>query len=300
MLVIRDPSATHLDKDTVVTVGAYDGLHMGHQELVRNLIRRARDTQRLSGMVTFDPHPRTVLNPDKPLICLTTLEDKIALLTEWGLDLLLVMPFTPELRRTSPRDFTWRLRTELRMTELWVGEDFALGLHRQGDVQALTRIGRELGFEVHAVRPVRDGGAVISATQIRSLLFVGDVEEAAQLLGRPYHLRGRLVPLMSEPAEAGVQLSVRMALLVPSPCALPMGGCYAARVVLPEGERRAALTIAPNAPACSELREAVVDLVDGESPTETPAVVQLLAHLGLATDLIKAIEWWNAAEDTGV
>jgi riboflavin kinase/FMN adenylyltransferase len=298
MLIIRDPSATHLDRDTVLTVGAYDALHLGHQELVRNLIRRASDTQRLSGMVTFDPHPRAVLNPDKPLICLTTLQDKVALLTEWGLDVLCVMPFTPELRRTSPRDFAWRLRTELRMTELWVGEDFALGLHRQGDVQALSRIGHELGFEVHAVRPVRDGDGVISATQIRNLLFVGNVEEAAQLLGRPYHLRGRLVPLAADPSNTSQNLPVRMALLVPRPCALPMGGYYAARVVLPDGAHRAAVTIAPGDATCSELREAVVDVLEGDSPPETPAVVQLVARLGTSTDLGKAVAWWNTAEDT--
>lgn len=299
MLVVRDPQGSHLDRDTVLTVGAYDGLHLGHQELVRRLIRRAKDTQRLSGMVTFDPHPRAVLNPDKPLICLTTLEDKIALLAEWGLDVLCVMPFTPELRRTSPRDFTWLLHTELRMTELWVGEDFALGLDRQGNVDALSRLGRELGFAVHAVQPVRDGEAVISATQVRNLLNVGDVEEAAQLLGRPYHLRGRLVNRTQGGVAARPDSCHAMALLVPRPCALPMGGCYAARVILPDQARRAVLTIAAGEPSCSDVRQATVDFLDEQAVTAAEAVVQLLSHLGPTTNLERAIEWWEAEEDTG-
>ncbi len=297
MRLIHNPSDAQLEADTVLTVGAYDGLHLGHQELVRRLITRARATGRLSGMVTFEPMPRAVLNPGKLLICLTTLEDKIALLEQWGLDTLVVLAFTQELRHTSPRDFAHMLHNSLRMTELWVGEDFALGLHRQGDVEALSALGLEMGFVVSTIAPVRAQGMIISSTQIRNLLFAGKIEEANQLLGRFYHLRGRLEPMPCPPANAFQSQGPVMSLHVPRPCALPAGGLYAARVVLQSRWLRAALSVDDGDPRCGDPRGSCVHLAEPDPLPATPATVELLANLGPGGTVITPNAWWEVHKE---
>ncbi len=225
MRVIRDPTQAQLDHDSVLTIGAFDGLHLGHQELLKRLVRRAQQTYRLSGVVTFDPHPRAVLSPGNNAICLTTTDDKIAILQRWGLDLLVVLPFTPELAQTSARDFMQMLAHDLRMTELWVGWDFALGRGREGDVQTLRKLGQALGYAVHEIAPVQEGDVVVSSTQIRNLIAAGRVREAAEMLGRYHWLRGRVV----RGTGRGQQLGFPTANLEPEhACLLPSNGVYAA------------------------------------------------------------------------
>ena len=179
MRVFRDLFQLHLEQESVLTIGAFDGLHLGHQELVRRLIRSARESSRLSGVVTFDPLPRTVLAPDSSFICLTTIDDKIELLEDWGVDVLIIIPFTMAVANTTARDFVSRLSEQARMTELWVGWNFALGRGREGNVDNLGRLGQELGFRLHVVQPVSDGSVPVSSTQIRNLLGGGRVREAA-------------------------------------------------------------------------------------------------------------------------
>jgi riboflavin kinase/FMN adenylyltransferase len=210
-----------------LTIGSFDGLHVGHQELLRKLIRRAKETRRWSGMVTFDPLPRAVLTPEDNTVCLTTVEDKIELLARWGLDLLAIMPFTPDLAQTSARDFVQMLRKHLHMTELWIGWDFALGRGRTGNARTLTKLGRAMGFDVHVIEPVQNGSVVISSTQIRRLIAAGRVREAAELLGR-YH-QFRAVVISGE--GRGRQLGFPTAnLRVSGHCAIPEGGVYAGYV----------------------------------------------------------------------
>lgn len=235
--IIRDLHQAHIERDTVLTIGAFDGLHLGHQELLQALMHTARQTDRISGVVTFDPLPRAVLQPDRNAVFLTTLEDKIELLTEWGVGLMAVLPFSVELARTSARDFVQMLGQSLRMTELWIGWDFALGRGRTGDARTLSRLGELMGFHVHVIDPVSDGFTVISSTQIRQLIAVGRVQEAAQMLGRYHQVpavvitgrgRGRLLGFPT----ANLQISEH--------CAVPEGGVYAV-YVLHEGKRHPAV-----------------------------------------------------------
>ena len=228
MRVIRDLNQAHVERETVLTIGAFDGLHLGHQALLQRLMHSAHQADRLSGVVTFDPPPRRVLAPDNDMICLTTIEDKIELLEGWGLDLLVIVQFTWEVARTSARDFVWPLRDRLRMADLWVGWNFALGRGREGDAAALKKLGQEMGFAVHVIEPVGEGGLAISSTQIRNLLSAGQVREAAEMLGRYYHFNGVVVPGVGKERQVGyptANLNVQQA------CTLLRDGVYAAYAI---------------------------------------------------------------------
>jgi riboflavin kinase/FMN adenylyltransferase len=227
MKVIRDLNQAETERESVLTVGAFDGLHLGHQELLRQLVRRAQQTDRCSGMVTFDPLPRTVLQPNENTTCLTTPKEKIRLLTRWGLDLVVIVPFTRELARTSARDFVQMLCARLQMAELWIGWDFALGSGRAGNPRTLTQLGRTMGFQVHVIEPVSDGAVVISSTQIRQLITAGRVREAAEMLGRYHEVEGTVVQGEGRGKELGFPTAN---IELPAHCALPAVGVYAAYV----------------------------------------------------------------------
>ena len=193
MQVIDDLTNARVERPTVVTVGAFDGLHVGHQRIIKELIRHAHETGRLSAVVTFHPHPRAVLRPWLSPKVLTTPGEKAVLLAQMGLDLLVFVKFTHELARMPAREFVRLLRERLQMEELWVGHDFALGRGREGDVPALQAMGQQLGFEVWVVNPVTVDGRAVSSTEVRELLATGQVDEARRLLGRPYSLAGEVV-----------------------------------------------------------------------------------------------------------
>ncbi|MEA3460153.1 MAG: bifunctional riboflavin kinase/FAD synthetase, partial [Chloroflexota bacterium] len=193
MRVINDLSQAKLGQDAIVTIGAFDGVHLGHQYLIKQLVKEARGTHRLASLVTFYPHPDAVLSPHNPSYCLTTPEDKIALLEKLGLDLLAVLPFDREMACTSAHDFIGMVCQHLRMKELWVGAGFALGRDREGNVKKLKVMGQEMGFVVHVVEPLTWQGEVVSSNHIRSLLLKGRVREAAQLLGRYPSLAGKVI-----------------------------------------------------------------------------------------------------------
>ena len=193
MEVIDDLSSANLNSDTILTVGAFDGVHRGHQRLIQQLIEAARQTDRLAGLITFYPHPNAVLSPHDPTRYLSTPGEKAALLEKLGLDILAILPFDQEMAQTPAQDFIGRVRRHLHMAELWVGLDFALGRAREGSAEALQAMGQELGFTVRIIEPLTWQGQVISSTRIRSLLLKGKVRQAAQLLGRYPSLAGEIV-----------------------------------------------------------------------------------------------------------
>jgi riboflavin kinase/FMN adenylyltransferase len=193
MDVIDDLTKVSLRHETILTIGAFDGVHRGHQTLIRGVVARARATNRLAVLVTFHPHPAMVLAPDRMPRYLTTPGEKVALLEGLDLDLVVLLPFTPEVATTPARDFMEVASRHLRVREVWVGADFALGYSREGTVSHLQDLGRELGYEVHVVAPVSGGDEVISSSRIRSLLGEGNVEEATRLLGRYPSLAGEVV-----------------------------------------------------------------------------------------------------------
>jgi len=233
MKVLSSLENAKLDADAVVTIGTFDGVHRGHQYLVEQLVRRARETQRLSAVLTFHPHPRTVLSPDARPAYLSSPEERAAILGSLGLDLLVILPFTREVASTPAEAFIGQLYDKLRLRELWVGADFALGRGRQGNVSHLQLLASELGYTLQVIAPLYDGGEPISSTRIRNLLLKGRVEEVTRLLGRPYAVSGSVV----KGVQRGRSLGFRTANLRLDPeRAAPADGVYAVWAVV-DGER---------------------------------------------------------------
>jgi riboflavin kinase/FMN adenylyltransferase len=221
----------------VATVGAFDGVHLGHRELLRQVVARAAALGRPSLAVTFDPHPDLVLYPDRHLTELSDRDQKCELMRELGIDDVLVFEFTLEFSMLRPDEFLGRLQAYRPLCELWVGSDFALGRGRSGTIAALAELGAAEEFALHVMPPVKLQHDVISSTAIRTLLAQGDLARANTLLGRRYALSGPVVP----GAGRGRTIDLPTAnLRIPATRTVPADGVYAALVPL-DGRRRPAV-----------------------------------------------------------
>jgi riboflavin kinase / FMN adenylyltransferase len=181
-------------RGSVVTVGTFDGVHRGHQQVLREIVGRASGTNRRSVLVTFHPHPLRVVRPEMAPPLLTTPAEKKAILAESGLEYAIFLPFTRTLQEYSARRFVEEiLLGRVGMRELVIGYDHGFGKDREGSVETMRELGEELGFDVDVVDAVSLGETAISSTRIRRALALGDVLEAARALGRPYSLQGRVV-----------------------------------------------------------------------------------------------------------
>ncbi|MHB9034009.1 MAG: bifunctional riboflavin kinase/FAD synthetase [Anaerolineae bacterium] len=215
------------ESDSVVTIGTFDGVHLGHQHLIRQVIARAHELNYRSAALTFVPHPRTVLRPELPLAYLTNSQERVNLLHQQGLDWVLVAKFSPELAGTSAETFMRALVHQVRMRELWIGHDFRLGHGREGDEESLRRLGLTLGYTVRSVEALLHDGRPINSTRIRELIASGDIQEAAELLGRRYSLTGQVIP----GRHVGRTLGIRTANIACDPeRVIPADGVYAAWV----------------------------------------------------------------------
>ena len=209
----------------VATIGAFDGVHRGHQLLLGQVVDRARALGVDSLCVTFDPLPDLVLYPERHLTYLTDRAEKERILRQLGLAHVLVFDFTHELSMLSPEQFLTLIQDKYRLAELWVGADHAIGRDRSGTIPALVEIGRVDGFAIHVVPPQKVDREVISSTFIRNLLAQGNVRHANQLLGRRYRVAGQV----EQGASRGRQLGFPTANIRPDPRrALPADGVYAA------------------------------------------------------------------------
>jgi riboflavin kinase/FMN adenylyltransferase len=180
-------------ENTYLTIGSFDGVHLGHQKLISDLIEHAQSDGAKSAVLTFHPHPSVILRGRKDKFYLTTLPEKIQLIDDLGVDVIISYPFTFELSQYSAKDFIQLLHEHLRFRQLWVGEDFALGKGREGNVQYLTTLGREFNYQINVIKPIEAENKKISSSYIRNLLSEGHVEKASSLLGRPYQMSGEVV-----------------------------------------------------------------------------------------------------------
>jgi riboflavin kinase/FMN adenylyltransferase len=183
----------HLQQPSVVTIGVFDGVHRGHQYLIRQLVEEAHSTNRLAVVLTFFPHPDIVLRGLKGRYYLTTAEQKAEQLMKLGVDLVVTHPFNDETRQIRAAAFVDRLLEHLRLNALWVGEDFAMGYKREGNVPFLMQQGTEKGFSLHVIDLVHNEGGVITSTKIREALQAGEVEQANEWLGRSYEVVGEVI-----------------------------------------------------------------------------------------------------------
>lgn len=229
---------------TVVTVGTFDGVHLGHRDVLARLTARARETGRRSLLVTFEPHPLEVVNPAAAPPLLTPGREKVEALADCGVDYVGVLPFTPTLAGYEAEQFVeFVLRQRFRMRELLIGHDHGFGRGRAGDVDVLRRLGARLGFGVGVVAPVEVAGMVVSSTAIRRALAGGDLERAARKLGRSYGVSGRVLH-----GEKRGRLLGFPTLNVAWPGArklLPPEGVYAVRVLTPDGPFGGMLNLGP-------------------------------------------------------
>jgi len=214
---------------THATMGTFDGIHRGHLALLKPLIAEAKKAGAASALVTFEPHPRCVLDPDHCPPNLTTLDEKAWLLGQLGLDHLVVIPFTPQLAALSPAAFMQRLLRAIPLRRLVIGQDHRFGHGRRGDPTFLRRFGARHGFSVEVIPTLTRGRAPISSSRIRRLVLLGQMRAAAQLLGRDYVFRSTV----EHGARRGRQLGFPTANLRITPNKLiPATAVYAARVDL--------------------------------------------------------------------
>ena len=179
-------------QDSWLTIGVFDGVHRGHQEIIKKLTTGAHADDAPAVVLTFDPHPASVLSGHE-IKCVTLPDERADLLGILGVDVVITERFTRELSTVTAYDFMSRLRRQLGLQHLLIGYDFALGKGREGNATRLTEIGLELGYTVEVVSALSDESGVISSTEIRKLIEVGNVTEAARLLGHPYSLHGPVI-----------------------------------------------------------------------------------------------------------
>lgn len=180
-------------KEMLLSVGVFDGVHIGHKRLLTHLRDEARSKNWLSGVVTFSSHPEMVLSTENELLWLDDLETRVSLIRDLGIDVVVILPFSSELAQLSAREFVQLLKDNLRMRGLIVGPDFALGRGREGNAEKLRLLGKEMGFSVEVVPVVVLDRQVVSSSAIRQALAQGDMKTVEKLTGRPFSLSGRVV-----------------------------------------------------------------------------------------------------------
>ncbi len=231
MLVVHDAyRSSDLPHGGIAAIGNFDGLHRG-QRAVLDLVRaRARAAGTAAVAITFEPHPLAVLRPEAAPTRLTTPEGKEKLLAEAGLDVILVIHFTPDFSRTPARVFVREfLHQRLGLEEIYVGSSFVFGHRREGDLALLREMGESFGFRAFGVEQVSWRGERVSSTRIRRALAEGRAEDAAAMLGRPYGLGGLVV----RGDRMGQRLGWPTINLAVDDVVVPLDGVYACRVTFP-------------------------------------------------------------------
>jgi len=222
--------ASDLPRAGVGTIGNYDGIHRGQRAVLEMVVARARERGLSAMMVTFEPHPLAVLQPERVPRRLATPAQRERLLAEIGLDAVLIVRFTPEFARTPARTFVREfLHRRLDWKEIYVGNGFVFGHRREGDLALLRSLGRDFDFAAFGVEEVKYKGEAISSTRIRRSLAEGAVEDAWDMLGRPFAIEG----LVARGDRMGKRLGWPTVNLAPHNELLPADGVYACRVFFP-------------------------------------------------------------------
>jgi riboflavin kinase/FMN adenylyltransferase len=244
MEVIRNNDAINVLslRKPVVTIGNFDGCHLGHQEIFRRARIHASKIGGVTVAYTFDPHPASVVKGITPQL-IFTLDEKIEAIGSLGLDYLVIAPFTREFADTNPEVFVKEIiMKRLRAEGVVVGHDFSFGKKARGDIPFLKRMGAKMGFFVECVNPVAIEGMVISSTCIRKMILSGDVLGAARLMIHPYRLHGPVVHGMSR----GRDLGFPTANIIPDKALIPAYGVYAVYVSIAENRFEGVVNIGNN------------------------------------------------------
>jgi len=178
---------------SLLTIGVFDGVHAGHRYLLKQLQQQAAERHLLSGVVTFNPHPQSVLHPGDQLPWLSNLEDRVTAIQELGISIIAVLTFTPKVAQLRARDFMYLLKKHLKMQGIMVGPDFALGRGGEGNISVLRTLGHEMKFTVQVISPFTTDGEIVSSTLIRQALIQGDMKRVEKLMGHRFYLGGKVI-----------------------------------------------------------------------------------------------------------
>jgi riboflavin kinase/FMN adenylyltransferase len=239
MKVLAPGAGTRISGESAIAIGTFDGVHLGHRRLLEELARHAKARQLSTAVVTFDPHPATVVHRESAPFALNTLSQKLDLIANCGISQTLVVPFDRARADESAEDFVRNvLIGDLLARLVVVGKDFHFGRGREGNVAVLTELGRTYGFNVVGMRLHSCDGGPISSSRIRRLIADGDIERAAQLLGRPHCVIGSV--LEGTPLSISGQSQVSV-VTIPAMFATPKAGMYAGRVARLNGSSQVAV-----------------------------------------------------------
>ena len=209
---------------TAMTVGNFDGVHSGHRKILEDVAQRAHQSHWMPAVLTFDPHPAKILRPEAAPLQIETLAQRLQGFSRFGMEAALVLPFTQELAKVSPRDFVDRFLVQtMGAKAVLVGESFRFGHRQEGDVALLEKLGDKFGFEVDVIAPVGDGTSIVSSSAIRQAVREGRMEDAWHMLGRPFALAGGIRPGTGK----GRELVVPTLNLTTTQELLPKNGVYA-------------------------------------------------------------------------
>jgi riboflavin kinase/FMN adenylyltransferase len=238
MRLFHGTDNAEIARPTVLTLGVFDGLHLGHQLIMRTVVERARATGCVPTVVTFDPHPRAILHPESAPPLLQTFDQKVEAFGVMGIEQTIVVHFSREFAQIRAEDFLREVvRERLQAREVYLGRGFAFGYNREGNIDLLRRVSERLGFHADEVPEVRLRGQRISSSRIRALLSEGRVNLARRMLGRPYGVEGRVV----HGQERGRSLGFPTANLRPQNRVIPEHGVYVTATLI-EGAWRRSVT----------------------------------------------------------
>ncbi len=218
-------------ENTVITIGNFDGVHIGHQKIFEFVKKKARQINGKSVVVTFHPHPIKVLFKEHPLKLITTTEDKLKLIEKCGIDITVLIPFTPTFAQIEAEDFVKDILVD-KFNAKWVivGYDYKFGKGRKGDRDLLKRLGEIYGFKVKVLKAYKRKGKILSSTAVRNALKEGDIREANLFLGRAYHLDGEVIKGFGRGSSI---LGYPTANISPLQEIIPKEGVYAVKVTIP-------------------------------------------------------------------
>jgi riboflavin kinase/FMN adenylyltransferase len=263
----------------VAAIGNFDGVHVGHREVVSAVVREARKKDIRALAITFDPHPERFLRPGNAPLLLTSLDKRVRLLAATGIDAIVVLPFGPTLAGMTGEEFVCEILVEvLGARMLHEGENFRFGYHAECDVADLIAFGARFDFDVHVHRPVHVHGLEVSSSAIRALVAAGDMRRARWMLGRPFSIRST----QARGRGIGTRLLVPTVNLAPYEELLPAFGVYVTRLTI-GGRCFQAVTNVGNRPTFGEASFAVeshiLDFEPVEMDEETPIDLEFLLRL---------------------
>ena len=218
---------------SIITIGNFDGIHLGHQKIFNRVVAESGQQGRKSVVITFDPHPKKVIHPERrPFFILAPVEEKLSLIEEAGIDTTILIPFSQEFSRTTAEEFvTDILWKRLRIKKVVIGYDYKFGKDKGGNADFLRNYGTKLGFQVEEIAAIKMGDVIVSSTNIRLSILTGDITMASKMLGRPYNVRGVVTRGYRRGTEIGYPTAN-----IESEKVIPATGVYAIIAEL-DGER---------------------------------------------------------------